>query len=451
MSLFQRIFLWFWLAAVLLAGSFFLLGRFYGDQSIEQTRVRLIAQAEVVADIWRQGGQFNTVHWLFQQSSRQRPGLVDEQGQSPFKPFNRANPMDMEKGMDMMKGMQMRVHALEVPLSLPVRPGVQHHANGITSIIVPLPDTQPSLFLVQQIRPGQIQRIPVGGWLLVAIAVISLVSWLLARTLSRRIQHLRRMAQGMADGDLSSRATIAGADEVSALAGDFNRMADYVQSLLNSQRQLVSDVSHELRSPLARLRIALELAERAEHPQKSLKRIGQEADELENLVSELLSLARIDSGQMALEKSTVLLCPLLERIIVDANFEGEVQGKKVVLRHCDDTRIIGDPVLLRSALENVIRNALRYSPECAEVMVSLTISADQIMIQVDDQGPGVPEQSLEHLFEPFARIDKARDRNSGGFGLGLAITGRVLQAHGGRVWAENRSEGGLRIVISLPT
>lgn len=429
MSLFQRIFLSFWLAAILLASSFFLLGRYSGSEAIERTETILKAQAELVASLWLEGGQRATMHWLFQQSHQERPLLLNEEGQSPF-PRHRARNEPWPHG--------------------PLDAGVQRLQFGRVAVIVALPNISPPLYLVKQLNPGQLHRLPMVTWLLLAMMIIGLVSFTLAAILSRRIRHLRTAAQVIAEGDFSARVTLTGRDEVSALATDFNLMAERISEMMTSQRQLVSDVSHELRSPLARLRIALELAERAEDPAQALARIGKEADELEQLVSDLLSLARIESGQSLMERQPVPLCELLNTIVADANFEGEALQRQVVLEHCEESSVEGDPVLLHAAIENVVRNALRYTPEGSTIEVNLRQQNRALQITVADQGPGVPEEALERLFEPFARVAEARDRNSGGYGLGLAITGRTLIAHGGAARAENRPGGGLLVTLTLP-
>lgn len=430
MSLFLRIFISFWVAAILLAASFFILGRYSGGEAIESAEVALEAQAEVVAALWLKGGQGATMHWLFQQASRERPVLVNQQGISPF-PQHR-----------MVK---------EIWQQSPVSAGVHRLEFGRIAVIVQLPEVKPPLYLVKQIGPGHMQQASILARLLLAIVIIGLVSFVLATVLTRPIRRLRNAVQVISAGDLSARVSITGRDEVSALAADFNLMAERVSEMLASQRRLVSDVSHELRSPLARLRIALELAERAKDPASAFTRIEKEADELEQLVTDLLSLARIESGQSSLEKQKVLLGQLIRKIVADANFEGEAHRRQVVLEHCDDASVNGDPVLLNAAIENVVRNGLRFTREGSSVMVRLEQLGSSVVITIDDEGEGVPESALSLLFEPFARVEEARDRHTGGFGLGLAITGRTLLAHGGEARAENRPDGGLRVILTLPT
>ncbi len=432
MSMFLRIFLFFWLSALLIAASFFLLGQLSGSEVIERKREMLNTQAITVSTLLQQGDHRLIHRWLQQLPPRERPLLIDRDGNIPF-----------AKRMNRMRGL---VHQLRFPLE----EGIQHHHMGLVSLIVAVPDSDPALFLVAPLEPGQMQRIPVWLRFLSALIIIGLISYLLALLLSRRIRKLRTAVQGFSEGDLSRRVSVDGNDEVTALAADFNLMADRVNDMLASQRQLVSDVSHELRSPLARLRIALELAQRSSNSAEVLHRIEKETDELETLVTELLSLARIESGQFHLEKQSTDLAGLLRQVVHDANFEGEQKGCSVNLHAVEAITLEVDPVLIRSAVENVIRNAIRYSGEQGSIEVSTRLDTDSFQIIIEDSGPGVPESELDNLFQPFARVAEARDRVSGGFGLGLAITGRSLLAHHGHARAENRSEGGLRVILSLP-
>jgi two-component system sensor histidine kinase CpxA len=253
----------------------------------------------------------------------------------------------------------------------------------------------------------------------------------------------------MADGDLSGRVKIRGKDEISALGSDFNLMAERLNDLLQSQRQLVRDVSHELRSPLARLRVALELAERSEDRKKAMSRIETEADELERLVTELLSLARLESGQGGLERSSLRFDDLIGKVVTDAQFEAQADEKQVNYT-AEAVTLVGDAVLLRSAVENVIRNAIHHTAVRSEVQVSLVRQQDSCLVRVRDAGPGVDESQLESMFDPFTRTTDARERGSGGFGLGLAIARQAMQIHGGDASARNHPEGGLEVSLRLP-
>ncbi len=429
-SLFSKIFLAFWLVALLLGGAMFLGERTLGDRQLELAEHRLAAHAETAAPLLQEQDPVSVSHWL--RSLRRENGrpilLFDEQGNLPFgqRPVPR-----LERRLD----------------DLPLQQGIHRIGRSRYLVIASIADTTPRYFLATVVNLERTHRVP--QWLRIAIAVLisGLVSLGLAALLSRPIRRLRLAAQRMAKGDLSVRVGGKGRDEVAELARDFDLMAERLREMLDSQKRLLSDVSHELRSPLARLRVALELLEKNNDHERALQRIGKEADELERLVSNLLSLARLESGQSILERKRVSLRQLLHNVVNDADFEAAARGRKVTLEPGEDFTLEGDPVLLRAAIENVVRNAVRHTREQTTVQVHLSSEPEGVRIEVCDQGEGVPETELSRMFEAFTRIGEARDRHSGGFGLGLSITGQVMAAHGGSVSAANRSEGGLCVSL----
>jgi two-component system sensor histidine kinase CpxA len=218
----------------------------------------------------------------------------------------------------------------------------------------------------------------------------------------------------------------------------------------------LSDISHELRSPLARLNVALALARQRSGPatEASLDRAEREADRLNELIGRLLTVARLEAGDDAMQKFPVDLGELVVEIARDADFEAQSRNCHVTVSSADHCLVMGDPSMLHSAIENVVRNATRYTREGTAVEIRLksesTANAQQAVVQVLDSGPGVPEEALDKMFRPFYRIDDARDRHTGGVGLGLAITQRSATLHGGTVRASNRPEGGLMVEIRLP-
>lgn len=288
-------------------------------------------------------------------------------------------------------------------------------------------------------------------WLRVVLAVLvsGLLCYLLSRVLTRRLSGLRRAAAQLAAGDLDVRLAVRnhGGDETDDLARDFNRMAGLLQQRIAAQRRLLADVSHELRSPLARLRVALALAEQnpaAVTPQ--LQRIEREAGRLDELIAELLSSQSDDSAM----DEHIDLVPLLRDLCNDASFEGRENGRSVHLQ-CTSAQalVLGDGERLRKAFDNVLRNALYYSPPDTEITVSVSIDVEEILISVQDQGPGIPAAELSRIFDEFYRVDSARARETGGYGLGLAIARRSILQHGGSITATNTSPG-LRMDITLP-
>jgi signal transduction histidine kinase len=239
------------------------------------------------------------------------------------------------------------------------------------------------------------------------------------------------------------------------LVRDFDTMAERLEAAVQAQSRLLHDISHELRSPLARLNVASALAHQraGSEAHSALERIDLEAERLNELIGGLLTIARLDSGNDARQKSPILLGELIEGIAADANFEAQGRNCGVESLIKEDCLVSGTPILLHSAIENVVRNGARYTREGTKVLITLEQShnvSGEALISIADSGPGVPEEALDKLFRPFYRIDDARGRLTGGAGLGLAITERAVRLHGGTVKASNRPEGGLLVQIRLP-
>jgi two-component system sensor histidine kinase CpxA len=241
------------------------------------------------------------------------------------------------------------------------------------------------------------------------------------------------------------------------LVRDFDTMAERLEATVNAQARLLNDISHELRSPLARLNVASALAHQRSgvEAHSALERIDLEAERLNELIGGLLTIARLDSGNDARQKSPIALGEMVEGIAADADFEAQGRNCRVETAIKEDCVVVGVPILLHSAIENVVRNAARYTREATSVQVTLERGqrggGPEAVIRIVDSGPGVPEEELDKLFRPFYRIDDARGRQTGGVGLGLAISERAVRLHGGTVKASNRPEGGLQVEIRLPS
>jgi two-component system, OmpR family, sensor histidine kinase CpxA len=313
---------------------------------------------------------------------------------------------------------------------------------------------RPWLPLLRQKPPGTGLVI-----LLMAVLVSGIVCYVLARYLTSDVRRLRAATQQLAAGDLNARAVAPKGrrrDEIAQLVRDFNTMASRLQDLVSAQSRLLNDISHELRSPLARLSVALGLAwQRAgTEAESALERIELEANRLNELIGRLLTLARLEGGDDAMGRTPIALDELVQDIAEDANYEAQSRGCRV---HCvieQEAVIFGSASLLHSAIENVVRNAMRHTSEGTDVEILLaqetTGGKSEAIVRVTDHGPGVPQESLDKLFRPFYRLDDARGRQTGGVGLGLAITERAVRLHGGSVRAANRPEGGLLVEIRLP-
>ena len=298
-----------------------------------------------------------------------------------------------------------------------------------------------------------------GEGLVRAIFISSLLSGLtcllLAHYLTKPIASLRSATQQLASGDLEARAGEnlgKRSDEIADLVRDFDLMADRIGDLLQSQRRLLSDVSHELRSPLARLRVALALSRRHEDTAQNTShdRIEREVERLDELIGRILTLSRLESGQVQPPMAVVSLNSIVEDVVEDAKYEGERSGHHIEYTTSEEIRLNGNEELLRSAVENVIRNAMYYTLGEEPIRVQLTKRAGDALVSVRDYGPGVPEELLPDLFRPFYRVDDSRMTGTGGTGLGLAIAEKAIKLHGGSIIARNAQPNGLVVEFSLP-
>lgn len=288
-------------------------------------------------------------------------------------------------------------------------------------------------------------------WLRILLAVVisGLLCYLLSRMMTQRLNRLRNAARELAAGHLDTRIAVreGGGDEADELARSFNTMAEQLQRRVNAQKRLLSDVSHELRSPLARMKIALALAqERPEQSVAQLQRLDRETQRLEELIGQLLS-AQAAGRPM---DEHIDLVALLREICADADFEANADDKQVDLESTPEQALVttsGD--LLRKTFDNILRNAVHYTPAGSRVAVRVERSGPQYRVQVQDAGPGIPEDELEHIFDAFYRVDTARARDTGGYGLGLSIARRAVEQHGGGIRADNTASG-LRVSVLLP-
>jgi signal transduction histidine kinase len=295
-------------------------------------------------------------------------------------------------------------------------------------------------------------RIEVWGALpnyLWILLVVALLCYMLAVHLASPLRSLRKAMDRFGRGDLSARARSSRKDEIGDLARAFDRMAERIETLLTAERRLLQDVSHELRSPLARLGFAVELARTSDDRELALGRIKKDVGRLTVLVNELLHLTRAEGDPAAREFEDVSLDELLRSLVEDCAPEAEAKGCHLSLSVDGRGVVSGDRELLRRAVENILRNAIRHSPEGAPVEVALRARSGTAVITVRDHGTGVPDEALGHLFEPFFRVDDDRSRSSGGAGLGLSIARRAVGLHRGTLAARNAGPG-LCVTIELP-
>jgi two-component system sensor histidine kinase CpxA len=281
-----------------------------------------------------------------------------------------------------------------------------------------------------------------------------LVCWWLAHYISKPLERLQSSARSLAAGNLEARVGeefSSRRDELGVLARDFDTMADHIRALIASREDLLRAMSHELRSPLARLRVASGLARR---PQadivKQLDRIELEAERLDTLIGQMLQLSQLRAAKPTLPLEPIDVTTLLTEVVEDARLEASAADKYVDWAPGENLWLNGDHDLMRSAIENVLRNAVRFTKPGSAVAVSLTRDHRDAVIVIEDHGPGVPEAELARIFEPFYRVAESRDRDSGGNGIGLAITARVVGLYQGQVRAQSATTGGLSVEIRLP-
>jgi signal transduction histidine kinase len=282
------------------------------------------------------------------------------------------------------------------------------------------------------------------------IGAVTLLCYAFSYHLTSPVRRLREVVDLFGRGELSARAATGRRDEFGQLAISFNKMAERIQTLLAAERRLLMDISHELRSPLARLGVAVELARSGEDRDLMLDRIEKEAQRLNELVGELLHVTRVEGDPSQRKTETVYLDELLGHVVEDCRIEAKMKGCLIEWNAPSAGVVVsGDEELLRRATENVLRNAIRYAPVQSTVDVDLTQSGNAALIRIRDHGPGVPEESLARIFDAFYRVDSDRNRASGGVGLGLAIARRAVELHNGKLRAENKLPG-LCVTIELP-
>lgn len=284
-----------------------------------------------------------------------------------------------------------------------------------------------------------------------AILLSGFLCGLLAWHLGRPLQSLKNSANALANGDLAARVdnkTTQRSDEIGQLALTFNTMAESVEAMVKSQQRLMSDISHELRTPLTRQQLALALMRKKGIDNEETARISYEAEQLDKLIGELLELSRVQLNAQD-KKHHLQLAESLGQVLDDAEFEAEQKSKQLTIDIDEAIELPLYPRPLNRAVENLLRNAIRYAN--TQVSIRAERSENETLLVIEDDGPGVENTELDAIFKPFYRPEEARDRQTGGWGLGLAITYAAIKAHKGNIVASNCQPHGLRVTISLPS
>jgi signal transduction histidine kinase len=427
-SLFTKILLWFLATtlvsmAALLATSTVLLARFGPDDFFAHT---IALQIDDARRAYEEGGSIRLATYLHRLDA--------------FYPVEHF--LTDARGRDLLNGVDRSPLLAKAETSpLPFHPW-----EGPLVVVYDSDDHRYRLIALIQPRHRIWSFLPFYLWILLVIAFLCYV---LAVHLARPLGRLRRTVERFGRGDLSARTHSMRRDEIGDLSRAFDRMAERIETLLNAERRLLLDVSHELRTPLARLRFAVELARTSTDREKALARIRKDVERLATLVDELLQLTRAEGDPSSVKPLLIPLHELLQSLVDDCSLEAEMQRCELVLNVDRPATLRGERELLRRAIENVLRNAIRHAPEGTAVQISLGLGPDVVTITVRDHGSGVPEESLEAIFEPFYRLGDDRGRSSGGVGLGLSIARRAVLLHQGRLCARN-ARPGLIVTIELP-
>jgi two-component system sensor histidine kinase CpxA len=444
-SLFLKIFFCFWLAAAAMIGALNLMLWFSFAQDPNPERRR---------------GALGEALNLYAESAVQ---VYDSEGPQAFEQYVNRSLKEAGTEIELFDGdgksLTAPTPAEASALAAEIK-ATQQHISHVTELgrltwgrEVIAPSGRVFIFVTRLRQPYVFRGLPPLG-IALSILAAGVISYLLALYLTSPVKKLKSVVQSFAEGNLEARvAPQLGSrrDELADLGREFDHMAERIAALISSQKRLLADISHELRSPLARLTVALALARKntTTKGESALDRIEMESERVNALVGQLLALTRLESGAERVPPETVVLEDLLEEVIDDANYEAKPLHKEVRVLQLSPSRVRGSSELLRSGIENVIRNAIRYTAEGTAIEVSLTTRLDHAIVTVRDHGPGVPESELQHIFEPFYRVGEARERSSGGVGLGLSIADRTIKLHGGSIRAENVKDG-LLITIGLP-
>ena len=281
------------------------------------------------------------------------------------------------------------------------------------------------------------------------IGATGILCWIAAAGV---ISPIRKVAASIAlfgEGNLGVRVDTDRDDEIGQLGRSFNEMAERLERLIVSERRLLSDISHELRSPLARLKFAMKLARTSSDSSAALERIERDVDRIASLVADIVEINIVEDDPALQDTREICVRDIIEEVVRDCGLEAEIRGSRIELRGDICGQVHGNPELLRRAVENVLRNGIRYSPEKSTIDLDLSENADEAIIVVRDYGPGVPDEALARIFDPFFRVEEARNTNGGGSGLGLSIAKRAVYVHHGSIAAENATPG-LRVTICIP-
>ena len=459
-SFWIRIFATFWLIEILtIAAVVTLRGRFE-DFTLQPMSEKALRAMAFSAEESYQAGQCNELNPLFDRFERVykvTPYLFDERGHAlcreTVSPAARRAATEPQP-FGAMHGIPIIENAAQT-----------NNGHSVAAIRFNLGESASYTFVAETDQAlswcSWVNRFRIEFVILTSIAVSGIITAILAKVLVRPIGRLRSTALDLASGNLKARASGASSepskgDEVAGLVRDFNRMADQIETLVGNQKQLIRDVSHELRSPLSRLSVALELLREDTNPESMVhvERIERETVRLNRLIGQLLELSRMEAMDgTAISKQMIHLEDIVKEVAENAGYEATTRNCCVRAVIHEGTAVYANAELISSALENVVRNAIRYTERGTDVVVTLCRRDDEELaaeLTVRDFGCGVPEDKIPSLCVPFYRVDPARSSETGGTGVGLAIADRAVRLHNGRLALRNHPQGGFEVTLLLP-
>tara|TARA_B110000285_G_C15140289_1_gene630276 strand:+ start:885 stop:2243 length:1359 start_codon:yes stop_codon:yes gene_type:complete len=439
-SLYWKIFFFFWLTLIAAIFSVATLSEIIVEKRDQDQYQRVIKLGIKAADIYETKGPSELTVWLryIDQEFAVKGFMLDSQR----RPISLAN---------------LPKNWLEFTLPLTQRRLSERNLRGFQPYRISSSSNRIYTFVAHRddrgSYPAWLKHLPILQ-IITALIIVALltafVTWRITNPLRKLKQATDSFARGNLDIRLPNRVECRN-DEIGEVGLAFNHMAERISLLVSNQQRLFRDISHELRTPLARQQIALELLARklpdTEH--QSLHRIEREIERMNALIDQVLTLLRLEQNSQSPSIEAYDLSDLLYKLTQDAQFETQSKDQ-IHLQQPEKNPLTGQPELVSRAVENILRNAIRYTPDDGRVFLQVDMHKDTVVIRIEDEGEGVPEDSLKHLFEPFYRVEASRNQQSGGYGVGMAIAEQAIRAQGGRIEASNRSSGGLRVDITLP-
>ena len=439
-SLYWKIFFFFWLTLIAAIFSVATLSEVIVEKRDQDQYQRVVKLGIKAADIYETKGPAELTVWLrhIDQKFAVKGFMLDSQR----RPISLAN---------------LPKNWLEFTLPLTQRRLSERNLRGFQPYRISSSNNRIYTFVAHRDNRG-----PYPAWLkhlpmlqiITALIIVALLTAFVTWRITNPLRKLKQATDSFARGNLDIRLpnlVECRKDEIGEVGLAFNHMAERISLLVSNQQRLFRDISHELRTPLARQQIAVELLARklpdTEH--QSLHRIEREIERMNALIDQVLTLLRLEQNDQSPSIEAYDLSDLLYKLTQDAQFETQSKDQ-IHLQQPEKNPLTGQPELVSRAVENILRNAIRYTPDDGRVFLQVDMHKDTVVIRIEDEGEGVPEDSLKHLFEPFYRVEASRNQQSGGYGVGMAIAEQAIRAQGGRIEASNRSSGGLRVDITLP-